>query len=72
MDCSSQIRSVGELCYPWLLSVWVKTPMLRNSGILSSSACLPLADPIIFEDLSKGMVTLLVCPERENPAFMGR
>jgi len=72
MGCGSQVQSVNEVCYPWLLSVWVKTPILRNSEILLSSACLPIVDPRVFEELSKDRVILLVCPEKESTAYYGK
>ncbi len=72
MGYGGQARNVNEICYPWLLSVWVKAPMLKNSEILLSSACLPIVDPRIFEELSRGRVTLLVCPEKEGAAYYGK
>ncbi|MEM2739515.1 MAG: 4Fe-4S ferredoxin [Candidatus Bathyarchaeia archaeon] len=72
MSCTSQIRHISEVCYPWLLSVWVKTPILRDSEILISSACLPLVDPTVFDELSRDRVTLLACPEREGATYYGK
>lgn len=72
MDYTSRVERIGEVYYPWLLSVWVKAPILRNSEILVSSACLPLVDRSTFEDLSKGRVVLLVCPEKEGAAYYGK
>ncbi|MBS7641774.1 4Fe-4S ferredoxin [Candidatus Bathyarchaeota archaeon] len=72
MGCISPIRHVGEVCYPWLLSVWVKTPILRDSEVMLSSACLPLVDPMVFDELSKGKIILLVCPEKEGATYYGK
>lgn len=72
MSCIDKARRIGEICYPWLLSVWVKTPILRDSEILISSACLPLVDPTVFDELSRNRVTLLACPEREGATYYGK
>ena len=65
---------MGSNCksYPWVWSIWVKTPMLKGADILIASACLPYVNPKLFEELSKDKVVLLACPERENPTHYGK
>ena len=58
--------------YPWIWSLWVKTPTLRSADLLLSSACLPYVNPELFDRISKGKVVLLACPERENPTLYGK
>jgi len=72
MGYGEQTQIINEVCYPWLLSVWVKTPILRDSEILLSSACLPIVDSKVFRELSKDRVTLLVCPEKEGATYYGK
>jgi len=72
MGYGEQAQIINEVCYPWLLSMWVKTPILRDSEILLSSACLPIVDPKVFRELSKDRVTLLVCPEKEGATYYGK
>ncbi len=57
---------------PWLWSTWVKTPVLRNSDLLIVSACLPLINGGLFEELAKDKVVLFACPERESPTHYGK
>lgn len=57
---------------PHLWSIWVKTPVLKDSDILVASACLPLVNPKLFKELSRNRVILLACPERESPAHYGK
>lgn len=63
MDCPS--------C-SWLWSTWVKAPVLVGSDILIASACLPVVNPELFQQLSKGRTVLLACPERESPTHYGK
>lgn len=58
--------------YPWVWSLWVKTPTLKGADLLLSSACLPYVNPELFDRISKGKIVLLACPERENPALYGK
>lgn len=58
--------------YPWVWSIWVKTPILKGADILIASACLPYVSHELFEKLSKDKVVLLACPERENPTYYGK
>ncbi|WP_232216716.1 hypothetical protein [Desulfurococcus amylolyticus] len=55
-----------------LWSIWVKTPMLKDSDILVASACLPLVNPGLFKELSRNRIVLLACPEGEPPAIYGK
>ncbi|MEZ0393795.1 MAG: 4Fe-4S ferredoxin [Desulfurococcaceae archaeon] len=57
---------------PWVWSTWVKAPALRGSELLVASACLPFVNPELFEELSRGRVVLLACPERESAAYYGK
>ncbi|WP_440059432.1 4Fe-4S ferredoxin [Thermogladius sp. 4427co] len=57
---------------PWIWSTWVKTTLLKGAEILIASACLPIVNPRLFEELSKGKVVLLACPERESAAYYGK
>lgn len=63
MDCPS--------C-SWLWSTWVKAPVLAGSDVLIASACLPVVNPELFQQLSKGRTVLLACPERESPTHYGK
>jgi len=67
MVCSMEFKD-----YPWVWSVWVKTPMLKNSDLLIASACLPYVNPKLFEELSRNRVVLLACPERESATHYGK
>lgn len=58
--------------YPWVWSIWVKTPILKGADIVIASACLPYVNYELFSKLSKGKVVLLACPERENPTHYGK
>ena len=62
---------------PWLLSTWVKAPILKNANngkkLYIVSACLPYVNPKIFDSLKKENATiLLACPEREPPLHYGK
>ncbi|AFL66110.1 4Fe-4S ferredoxin [Desulfurococcus amylolyticus] len=57
---------------PRLWSIWVKTPILKDSDILVASACLPLVNPGLFKELSRNRIVLLACPEGESPALYGK
>jgi len=58
--------------YPWIWSIWVKTPILKGADIVIASACLPYVNYKLFSEISKGKVVLLACPERENPTHYGK
>lgn len=72
MKRRSQASQSERLDYPRLLSIWVKTPILREAEILIASACLPLVDRRVFEKLSEGRTVLLACPEQESSAYYGK
>lgn len=55
-----------------LLSTWVKDRELSGSELLIASACLPFVNPGVFEELSRGKVVLLACPEREGSMHYGK
>lgn len=57
---------------PWLWSTWVKAPILRNSELLIASACLPVVNNGLFEEIAKDKVVLFACPERESPTHYGK
>ena len=40
--------------------------------MLVASACLPIVNPALFEELSRNRVVLLACPERESAAYYGK
>lgn len=63
---------MSHRCYPWIWNIWVKTPILKGTDLLLSSACLPHVNPELFDKISKDKVVLLACPERENPALYGK
>lgn len=45
---------------------------MKGKDLLIASACLPMVNPVLFQELSKGKYTLLACPEREPSAYYGK
>ncbi|MEM3980735.1 MAG: 4Fe-4S ferredoxin [Ignisphaera sp.] len=56
--------------YVW--STWVKTPALKDNDLLIASACLPIVNPTLFQEISRGKFVLLACPEKEPAAYYGK
>ncbi|MGC9170608.1 MAG: 4Fe-4S ferredoxin [Thermoproteus sp.] len=56
----------------WLWSTWVKAERLRDADVAVVAACLPFVNPKLYEEISRGKVVLLACPEREHPALYGK
>ncbi len=61
-----------EAVYPYIWSIWVKAPILKNSDLLIVSACLPFVNRELFDRIAKNKVVLMACPERENPTHYGK
>jgi hypothetical protein len=57
---------------PYLLSTWVKAPILHSRKLVIASACLPHVNREVFERVSRDAVALLACPEREPAAHYGK
>lgn len=55
--------------YYHLLSSWAKSPFLKGKDILITGSCFKDVYPEIFENFSKDKVTLIHCPEIEQPIF---
>jgi hypothetical protein len=45
---------------------------MKGSEVLVASACLRVVNPELYEELSRGRVVLLACPEREPAAYYGK
>jgi hypothetical protein len=45
---------------------------MEGSEVLVASACLRVVNPELYEELSRGRVVLLACPEREPAAYYGK
>ncbi len=56
----------------WVWNTWVKAPILKGADLLICSACLPVVNPKLFEELSRGRTVLFACPEQENPTYYGK
>lgn len=65
MNCS-------ECKFSWIWSTWAKAPFMEGQEVLVASACLPLVNAGLFEELSRGRVVLFACPERESGAYYGK
>lgn len=61
-----------EVVESWIWSTWAKTPVLEGAEVLVAAACLPIVNPDLYRELSKGRVVLFACPERESPAHYGK
>lgn len=57
---------------PWLWSTWVKAPPLKEADVVVAAACLKFVNPKLYEEVVRGKVALLACPEREHPALYGK
>ncbi len=57
---------------PWVWSTWVKAPVLKSKKLFIVSACLPVVNPKLFEEISKQGTVLLACPEREPATHYGK
>lgn len=57
---------------PWVWSIWVKTPALKDRDILIASACLPHVNLKLFQEFAKNRFVLLACPEKEPSAYYGK
>ena len=55
-----------------LLSTWVKHPGIRGADLCIVSECLQSVNPRLFEELTRGCVTLLACPEKEGGLHYGK
>lgn len=55
-----------------LWATWAKAPQLRGSDVLIVAACLPFINRRLYEELARGKVVLLACPEQEPNAFYGK
>jgi hypothetical protein len=62
----------SECRVSWIWSTWAKAPFIESQEVLVASACLPVVNPRLFEELSRGRVVLLACPERESAAYYGK
>ncbi|WP_069807794.1 4Fe-4S ferredoxin [Vulcanisaeta thermophila] len=56
----------------WLWSTWVKAQPINNADVVIVAACLRFVNPRIYEEVTKGKVVLLACPEREHAALYGK
>ncbi|NPA97172.1 MAG: 4Fe-4S ferredoxin [Crenarchaeota archaeon] len=57
---------------PWVWSTWVKAPILKSRKLFIVSACLPIVNPKLFEEISRQGTVLLACPEREPATHYGK
>jgi len=60
------------LIQPWVWSTWVKAPILKSRKLFIVSACLPIVNPKLFEEISRQGTVLLACPEREPATHYGK
>ncbi|GAB6943298.1 4Fe-4S ferredoxin [Vulcanisaeta sp. JCM 14467] len=56
----------------WLWSTWVKAGRLKDADVAIVAACLPFVNPRLYQEVTRGKVVLLACPEREHPALYGK
>jgi hypothetical protein len=61
-----------SITHPWLLSTWVKAPILRGNRLIIVSACLPYINRELFKKLSNEGTVILACPEREPAMRYGK
>ncbi|MGC9178871.1 MAG: hypothetical protein ACP5GZ_01540 [Vulcanisaeta sp.] len=61
-----------SITHPWLLSTWVKAPILRGNRLIIVSACLPYINRELFKKLSNEGTVILACPEREPAMHYGK
>jgi len=61
-----------SLTHPWVLSTWVKSPILNTDRLVIVSACLPYINRELFEKLSNEGTVIFACPEREPAMHYGK
>lgn len=57
---------------PEVLSLWVKTGILRGSKWVICSKCLRYVNPSIYESITRGSVVLEFCPEENGQLVYGK
>ncbi len=57
---------------PEVLSLWVKTRLLRGAHWLICSKCLKYVNPAIYSEISKEKVVLEFCPEENGQLVYGK
>ncbi|MEM1559996.1 MAG: 4Fe-4S ferredoxin [Ignisphaera sp.] len=66
----SSLCTYASCSFVW--STWVKTPALKGKDLLIASACLPIVNPTLFQEISRDKFILLACPEKEPTAYYGK
>jgi len=61
-----------NISYPYLLSTWVKSPILKSKIIYIISACILDININLFKKISKEGTVLLACPEKEGYIHYGK
>jgi len=57
---------------PYLLNIWVKSPILKSKILYIVSACLPYVNMSLFKKIASEGTVLLACPEKEGGIHYGK